>query len=600
LFLERGSAMSVNQKLTWADYPAPRVKKVKGKYSIVVSVPRAIRHLFGTPEVAKATGTTDRAIAEKKLIPLGNELYAKLDQKQIDAERATFDEVDLIAIEAITTFANAIRYRGGRIPPLVAETEYTELTRLKNRLDAFVEQHRDLMVEHDENTAYIKELIEEGKNQGLLEIRGLVEVEVKNLSAEQTHALEALRKKIRDVRASDPPEMFDDQPSIMTDYGFKVVDSFWQDLLTQAAQQQGYPAPVFDTPTGDGYVKLKLADDDEPQVYPEGLASFLNHPEHVALRGSEVNFQTLERQRRVQSNDALRISDVRTEYVAHVEAKYDKKNTQRKWIRAVDRFIELIGDVPLREIDAVTPHTFADEQVKARSKVSNKSIADYHMGVSLMLKFCVRKGYIRRNKFSGVSVNDYGKKTVSWLAYEPSEMLTIFDHEWSTQERLLLCIIATTGMRLSEAGMLTWERFNDTEYDGVRYFTLLDTGEEIVSVKNEGSSRQIPIHPDLKLPAKGTGRLFDYTVDENGLCSSSAGDKINPELNKLVPHIRKSAHSFRRTLKKMLRDVGVSKEINDEITGHRSGDVAGDVYGGTSIPTRAEAISKLNLSWLKQ
>ena len=251
-------------------------------------------------------------------------------------------------------------------------------------------------------------------------------------------------------------------------------------------------------------------------------------------------------------------------------------------------------------IDAVTPHTFADEQVKVRPEISNKSITDYHMGVSLMLKFCARKGYIRRNEFAGVSLKDYGKKTVSWLAYEPSEMLTIFDHDWSTQERLLLCIIATTGMRLSETGMLTWERFNDTEYDGIRYFTLLDTGEEIVSVKNTGSSRHIPIHPNLKLPPNGTGRLFDYTVDENGLCSSSAGDKINPELNKLVPHIRKSAHSFRRTLKKMLRDVGVSKEINDEITGHGSGDIAGDVYGGTSIQTRAEAISKLDLSWLKQ
>ncbi|MDB9946478.1 hypothetical protein OAD38_08955 [Ascidiaceihabitans sp.] len=570
---------------------------MKGKYSIVVSVPRAIRHLFGTPEVAKATGTIDRAIAEKKLILFGNELYAKLDQKQIDAEQATYDEVDLIAIEAITTFANAIRYKGGRIPQLVAETEYTELTRLKNRLDAFVEQHRDGMVEDAEKTAYIKELLEEGKNQGLLDSQT---VEVENLSAEQTHALEALRKKIRDVRASDPPTMFDDQHSIVRDYGFKVVDSFWQDLLTQAAQQQGHPAPVFDTPTGGGYVKLKLADDDEPKVYPEGLARFLNHPEHVADRGYEVDFQTVERNRRVQSNDALRISDVRTEYVAHVETKYDKKNTQRKWIRAIDRFIELIGDVPLREIDAVTPHTFADEQVKVRPEISNKSITDYHMGVSLMLKFCARKGYIRRNEFAGVSLKDYGKKTVSWLAYEPSEMLTIFDHDWSTQERLLLCIIATTGMRLSEAGMLTWERFNDTEYDGIRYFTLLDTGEEIVSVKNTGSSRHIPIHPNLKLPPNGTGRLFDYTVDENGLCSSSAGDKINPELNKLVPHIRKSAHSFRRTLKKMLRDVGVSKEINDEITGHGSGDIAGDVYGGTSIQTRAEAISKLDLSWLKQ
>ena len=71
--------------------------------------------------------------------------------------------------------------------------------------------------------------------------------------------------------------------------------------------------------------------------------------------------------------------------MAHVEAKHDKKNTQRKWIRAIDRFIELIGDVPLREIDAVTPHTFADEQIKVRPEISNQSITDYHMGVSLML-----------------------------------------------------------------------------------------------------------------------------------------------------------------------------------------------------------------------
>jgi len=538
--------MSGNQKLTWADYPAPRVKKVKGKYSIVVSVPRAIRHLFGTPEVAKATGTIDRAIAEKKLILFGNELYAKLDQKQLDAEQDTLTEVDGYAVDAITTLAKALRYKGGNLPPLIAETDYNELTKLKVRLDSFIEQHKDFMTEKDH------------------------------------------------------PLLFDDQYDLIKDYEAIVVDSFWQDLLTQAAQQQGHPAPIFEAPSGYGLVKLMLNDDDEPKVYPEGLARFLNHPEHVAERGGEVDVKSLERNRRVQSKDALRISDVRTEYVAHVETKYDKKNTQRKWIRAIDRFIELIGDVPLREIDAVTPHTFADEQIKVWPEISNQSITDYHMGVSLMLKFCVRKGYIRRNEFSGVSVKDYGKTKVSWLAYTPSEMFTIFEHDWSIQERLLLCIIATTGMRLSEAGMLTWERFNDTEYDGVRYFTLLDTGEEIVSVKNTGSSRHIPIHPDLKLPPKGTGRLFDYTVDVNGLCSSSAGHIVNPALNKLVPHIRKSAHSFRRTLKVMLRDAGVSKEINDEYTGHGAGDVAGDVYGGTSIETRAAAISTVNFPWLKQ
>ena len=222
------------------------------------------------------------------------------------------------------------------------------------------------------------------------------------------------------------------------------------------------------------------------------------------------------------------------------------------------------------------------------------------MGVSLMLKFCVRKGYVKRNEFSDVDLADYGKTKVSWLAYTPSEMSTIFEHDWNTQERLLLCIIATTGMRLSEAGMLTWERFNDREYDGVRFFTLLDANGEVVSVKNTGSSRHIPIHPELKLPLKSTGRLFDYTVDANGLCSSSAGQIVNPVLNNLVPHIRKSAHSFRRTLKVMLRDAGVSKEINDEYTGHGHGDVGGDIYSGSSVTTRAAAISTVSFPWLKQ
>lgn len=148
--------------------------------------------------------------------------------------------------------------------------------------------------------------------------------------------------------------------------------------------------------------------------------------------------------------------------------------------------------------------------------------------------------------------------------------------------------------------MLTWERFNDTEVEGVRYFSLIDTQDEHVAIKNEGSARHVPLHPDLILPAKGKGRLFDFTVDENGLCSSSAGHKINPILEKIAPHRRKSAHSFRRTLKVMLRDAGVSREINNIYTGHGEGDVAGKSYGGASIRTRYEAISSINVNWLQQ
>ncbi|MDC0043114.1 hypothetical protein OAJ10_05085 [Paracoccaceae bacterium] len=111
--------------------------------------------------------------------------------------------------------------------------------------------------------------------------------------------------------------------------------------------------------------------------------------------------------------------------------------------------------------------------------------------------------------------------------------------------------------------------------------------------------RIIPLHPDLVLPPKGTGRLFDYKINEDGLASQDAGRAINSTLQKLVPHPQKMAHSFRETLKELLRDAGVSKDISDFCTGHSSGDVAGTSYGGVGVDIRYNEISKARHPWLK-
>ena len=49
----------------------------------------------------------------------------------------------------------------------------------------------------------------------------------------------------------------------------------------------------------------------------------------------------------------------------------------------------------------------------------------------------------------------------------------------------------------------------------------------------------------------------------------------------------------------LLRDVGVSKEISDFYTGHSSGDVARNSYGGIGVDTRYIEISKARHPWLK-
>jgi integrase len=176
---------------------------------------------------------------------------------------------------------------------------------------------------------------------------------------------------------------------------------------------------------------------------------------------------------------------------------------------------------------------------------------------------------------------------------------TIFAYDWKPQERLLLSILATTGMRPSEAGNMTWERFNDTEHKGIRFFTTLDTETEQVRIKNKPSKRQVPLHPDLVLPEKSTGRLFNYSKDEDGRCSTSIAHIINPTLQKLVPHPYKSVRSFRRTFKNMMSDLGVREEVHDAITGHGENKTASRKhYGGGGFVQRFEAISKLDISFL--
>jgi len=101
-----------------------------------------------------------------------------------------------------------------------------------------------------------------------------------------------------------------------------------------------------------------------------------------------------------------------------------------------------MGDYPLQEVKPALAYRYADAQLDDNPNASNSSISDYHWGMSKFFKFCVQRGHIDVNPFVGVDLRKRGEVTRNWLAYTRSELEQIFNHNWPTQERLLLTLLA--------------------------------------------------------------------------------------------------------------------------------------------------------------
>jgi integrase len=204
------------------------------------------------------------------------------------------------------------------------------------------------------------------------------------------------------------------------------------------------------------------------------------------------------------------------------------------------------------------------------------------------------KVVLERHSWNDLKLANYGTKTRPYLPFSKEELHLLFQQLMPKQERLLLSILMTTGMRLDEAALMTWERI--VEYQNILCFSLLPSNEEdTVIVKNEGSKRYIPV-PDIIRPLlskSGKGRLFNYRT-HNGKAQAKASDALMPFVRKVTASDRKVVHSLRGNLKDLIRDAGYTKEINDFLTGHAQGDVAGRYGQGPSIAKRLEVLNSIN------
>ena len=273
------------------------------------------------------------------------------------------------------------------------------------------------------------------------------------------------------------------------------------------------------------------------------------------------------------------------------ERDWNRNKTAREAKLALERFENCIGNIDVTEIKKIQAYRFAS-WFETHLGAANNSIKAGISYVKAFLTWCEQREHISANPFVGLQLKTYGRAKRSYVPFSKNQLHSLFKLNLSARDRLLLTILITTGMRLDEAALLDWN--NVKKYEAG--FIFFDTRFGIV--KNTGSETLIPLPDAVNLPERGRGRLFDYSLDDDGKAQRHASNTLNRHIEKIRENNRQVVHSLRGTLKDLLRDCDVTKEINDFITGHSSGDVAGQYGSGPSLLVRYEAVNSVSHPWL--
>lgn len=270
--------------------------------------------------------------------------------------------------------------------------------------------------------------------------------------------------------------------------------------------------------------------------------------------------------------------------------EWNRDKTRNQSQRYIKGFMDKVSVTDVQDI--AKQHAYRYAKALAKEGMANKTIKSAISAVSAFLTYCEREELIEASPFTDLKLSSYGKKVENYRPFTKSELHALFNQRMPDADRLALSILLATGMRLDEVALLEWDQIKQHE-DGFKYIDL--TGAK---VKNQGSERLVPLHPSIRIKSGNVGRLFSYYINNDGKAEAPASKALMKHVRGISSDRRLVLHSLRGSFKDMLRDAGVSKEINDFITGHDQGDTAGNYGSGPSVSVRYDAVKDLDLSFM--
>ena len=535
------------------NYHDPRVVQYRGKYAIAVTLPKALQKQTEFDKKLSA-GTTDKKVAEERKWKIAAKIYTKFDEAlgDIDPQIARDEDFRTKAIKLLAK-------RGVKSPQIT-------------------EGIKGNFFEPDDIVRYLHTL-------GITIPDDMIDLLSEEAKFYATH-----------LPSIDEQSEADKATVSM----FGSRDSNAKDALKQISKGMEFHLANPVAP----YAKL----------IQSGTIGLLKE---FPYKPTELDKELSERLKSGKSTKvSSTIADVSKRYIA--ENKWRRDRTKSGAKLALKRFCDLHGSTTdIKEINAKHAYAFAkwmEDELDSASK-SIKGALSYVKG---MFSWAVTQvDYDITDEPWGVlkKIGNYGSASEQSVPFTEEQLAELFSliHRTGTgkmnrREHLILSILIATGCRLDEAALLCWE--NIIQHENGWYF--IDLTKALV--KNQGSKRLLPIPESLwpLFPPRGyqltveglressDDRLFDYSLDSDGKAARAASQACGRQLRKIEREGRQVTHSLRGNLKDLLRDAGVSKELNDYITGHGQGDVAGDRYGkGHTVELRYEALNKVEHPWVQ-
>jgi integrase len=235
-----------------------------------------------------------------------------------------------------------------------------------------------------------------------------------------------------------------------------------------------------------------------------------------------------------------------------------------------------LGSKALVQIDQYDLYEFFEEYGE---RLSKSSIGVLRAAMSIVFNWAIKQRglNVSNNPLRGLDLSDIGHDGVDKRPFTHDELHRLFILPMTPDDKAALAILITTGMRGGELMQMQELKL----HTGIRHFDL----RHIPAAKTRGSRRLVPVRDGLevKLPLQTTQA------------------RLNSIIRKEWPDDpRVTLHSLRHSFKDLLRDLEVSKELNDYITGHGQGDVAGEYGIGPSLAKRLEIINRIEHPWLAE